>query len=444
MGDRQGLKSILKTGLLLLCLAGIGVTGSGVKAEEGDVYVVREASGDLESLEAIEISDESMEELEEWSEAHSSQNAQYNVEPDVSEFLEYGSRYGYNDMTRRSNSAARQEAYLQMAELCKNVSVDGRDATTTTVNGRAYAVVGSVKPKNGNLTSKEMSQVYFTFRHDNPQFFWLSNSVIYGSQGITVVTYDEYKSGAARKAALEQIIETTKTVYKSAVRPADTDYTKIKTIHDTLISEIDYQAITTTPTAHSIAGAMIDNLAVCEGYAKVMQVMMNCYGINNIYVTGIGYTSAGSGGHAWNMVGMNDNKYYWLDATWDDQTYEQYQHQYFLVGNKNFTDHKIDTPNPPTEDDDFLYALPEASDEDYDPSANPPVDPPVNPYSKGDISGDGHVDIFDLMMCLNHVAGKTQLEGDAFKAANVVDTDDVVNLYDLMRLLNHIAKGIAF
>ena len=59
--------------------------------------------------------------------------------------------------------------------------------------------------------------------------------------------------------------------------------------------------------------------------------MMNCYGIENIYVTGLG----NGGGHAWNMVGMDDGKYYWLDATWDDQPYEQFQHDYFLVGNNN-------------------------------------------------------------------------------------------------------------
>ncbi len=72
----------------------------------------------------------------------------------------------------------------------------------------------------------------------------------------------------------------------------------------------------------------------------------------------------------------------------------------------------------------------------------------VNPFGfnssnmRGDINEDGAVDILDLMMCLNHVAGKTKLEGNAFVAANV-NEDDVVNLYDLMKILNYIAKGSA-
>ncbi len=441
MRDRQKLKSLLKTGLLLLCLTGIGITGSEVKAEEGDVHIVREASGDMESLIAIEISEESTNELEEWTGASSSQNAENNASSTANQFLTYGSNYGYQDMAKRSNGENRQYAYQQMEQISKNFSVNGQLATETTVSGTVYSVAGTVNLTGRNLTKDEKIQSYFTFRHDNPQYFWLSNAVLYSDNGLTILTYNEYKTGEARQAALEEIVKTAETVYKSQIPSSSTRYDKVKTIHDMLIAEIEYSSDVNRPIAHSIAGAMIEKSAVCEGYAKVMQVMMNCYGINNIYVTGTG----NGGGHAWNMVGMDDGKYYWLDATWDDQPYEEYQHKYFLVGDQEFDKHEVDTPSQTTGEGDFLYELPAVSDVKYDPSTAKPVDPnpSVAPYSKGDVNGDGSIDIFDLMACLNHVAGKQTLEGDSFDAADVKE-DSVVDLYDLMKILNYIAKGTSF
>lgn len=112
----------------------------------------------------------------------------------------------------------------------------------------------------------------------------------------------------------------------------------MRKLHDTLIADIEYSSDTSIPTAHSIAGAMTSaKSAVCEGYAKAMQVMMNGYDIDNVYVTG----DAG-GGHAWNMVRMTDGNYYWLDATWDDQKYEQFQHDWGPQWRRKYYDDRLD------------------------------------------------------------------------------------------------------
>lgn len=56
----------------------------------------------------------------------------------------------------------------------------------------------------------------------------------------------------------------------------------------------------------------------------------------------------------------------------------------------------------------------------------------------GDVDGDGAVNLFDMMQCLNHVSGKTVLTDDAFTAADV-DKNGVVDLFDLMRILNYVS-----
>lgn len=127
---------------------------------------------------------------------------------------------------------------------------------------------------------------------------------------------------------------------------------------------------------------------------------------------------------------MNDGNYYWLDATWDDQPYEEYQHQYFLVGNQNFTDHTADAATGSGKY--FLYELPLASDEDYVYSPDVPVP------SKGDINGDGRVTMTDLLMCLHHVSGRSLLAGDAFLMADI-NGDGAVKMTDLLRILHYVS-----
>ena len=139
---------------------------------------------------------------------------------------------------------------------------------------------------------------------------------------------------------------------------SDSLYKKTLAIHDTLIKEIDYSYDTSIAISHSIAGALTSQKsAVCEGYAKVMQLLMNSCGVENIYITGYA-----NGGHAWNLVRMSDGQYYWLDATWDDQTSMIYQHLYFLVGDEKFTNHIAGTPERAGTS--FVYGLPIVAGED--------------------------------------------------------------------------------
>ncbi len=424
--ENKLVKYLLKTALLFVCILGVGVKGSSVQAEE--IEIVREGTGDLEQLEAIHLSDE---EMEEWQEAISIQNTENRASTQANQFLRYGSSYGYQDMLKRSNGAGRQYTYRQLEELSKNFTVNQEMAVKKELNGAVYYMAGTAYSDGYNLTDNELVETYFTFRHDNPQYFWLANRVLFGSGRIIVLTYDEFRDGEVRGAALEEIVQTAQNVYRSKISSGDNNYQKVLKLHDSLIADIEYASDMNRPTAHSIAGAMTsERSAVCEGYAKVMQVMMNGYNVTNIYVTG----TANGGGHAWNMVCMNDGKYYWLDATWDDQKYEQYRHNYFLVGNGNFTDHSIDLPvNSGTS---FLYELPAVPEADY------VYDPDNQQIVKGDINEDGATNLLDLMQCLNHVAKKATLAGNAFQAADV-DGNGKVDLFDLMRILNYVAKKTA-
>ena len=419
------MKRLFLTGTMVWMLGNV----SDVQAKE-QVHVIREANGDLEELVGIEISDQ---EADKWIREEKSSQNQSSGQSEQYPFLDYGSDYGYQDMALRSNTEGRQYLYRQLLEKSKEFTVNGEDAgIIQTSGGNQYFEAITVDLSEYNLSTTEKLEVYFTFRNDNPQFFWLSNSVVYSGSSLMALTYDEYQDGNIRKDTFDEIVNTAEKVYQSKISGSDSLYKKVLTIHDILIADIEYSDDTSIPISHSIAGAMTSQKsAVCEGYAKVMQVMMNGYGIENIYVTGIG----NGGGHAWNMVCMNDGKYYWLDATWDDQAYELFQHRFFLVGNANFGNHIADTPSGTGTS--FLYALPETSDSDY--VYDPNLDENTGETDKGDINADGTVNLVDLMMCLNHVGMKEMLEGETFITADV-NSDGTVDLVDLMRLLNYVGQ----
>lgn len=64
----------------------------------------------------------------------------------------------------------------------------------------------------------------------------------------------------------------------------------------------------------------------------------------------------------------------------------------------------------------------------------------INGVVKGDINKSGKVDIKDVMLCLNHVAGTPngRLQGEAFASADI-NGDNKVDIKDVMRLLNYVS-----
>jgi len=72
---------------------------------------------------------------------------------------------------------------------------------------------------------------------------------------------------------------------------------------------------------------------VCEDYARLFLHMCLRSGIPCIMVTGMANGIGGMGGHAWNMVYIN-NEWQFVDTTWDDpvDNVPTLSHSYYLIG----------------------------------------------------------------------------------------------------------------
>ena len=91
------------------------------------------------------------------------------------------------------------------------------------------------------------------------------------------------------------------------------DYEKTLAIYRWVTGNVAYEKNTTASnqTAYS---ALVNGEAVCNGFATLLECMLNAVGIDCIYAGGVNPNSGI--GHAWNLVKLN-NQYYLCDSTND-------------------------------------------------------------------------------------------------------------------------------
>ena len=130
------------------------------------------------------------------------------------------------------------------------------------------------------------------------------------------------------------------------------DYDELKALGSARVSR--------RPDSHNAYGALINGLAVCEGFASAYALLAHEFGIPAMIVSGAS-THFGTANipHAWNIVAFEKN-YYHVDATWDSNAYkvlENYSYSYFGLSDEDIAlDHDWDFHNtPPCNKEDLSY-----------------------------------------------------------------------------------------
>ena len=136
------------------------------------------------------------------------------------------------------------------------------------------------------------------------------------------------------------------------------DYRRIKAAHDYIIENTSYDFsinennLHLFSESHDAYGAIINGVAVCDGYAKALKLILDEFGINSMLV----YGTADGVLHTWNIVEI-EKEFYHIDPTWDDPEYnngiESKIYTYFLVKDKDISSSHIwDKSNYPVCDSD--------------------------------------------------------------------------------------------
>ena len=102
------------------------------------------------------------------------------------------------------------------------------------------------------------------------------------------------------------------------------DYEKVKAIYSWIAMNLTYDDVTaddptgSTSSAYTLKGALVDHLAVCDGYASAFRLLCQIEGIHSEEVIGLKRITDASTGHAWNKVWIG-GAVYGVDCTWARQ-----------------------------------------------------------------------------------------------------------------------------
>ncbi len=272
---------------------------------------------------------------------------------DIARLNLYNGTYGYEYLGTMEKGEILQKLYMDIDKAVRDFHVKGQNAETN---------VFATPLCDYQLTEDEIVSVWKTYKDDNPLYYWLSNSLRIDGDKLVLMTEEEYKNGEARTAQ-NKIVYDAISKYTSLVSESDSDYRIALAYHDAIINAVDYAyASEGTPEtaywAHSILGVFKEQGAVCEGYARTYQLLLNASGVENLFVTGMGNSEL----HAWNTVLLDDGNWYWCDLTWDDDPKYKWgiKYNYFCAIDSEFLkNHKTDTSSATGVK--FLYELPQRS-----------------------------------------------------------------------------------
>lgn len=200
----------------------------------------------------------------------------------------------------------------------------------------------------GSFSRADVTGALRALQYDYPQLLcasWGQSCSYYSTVGGTPlgIEISAGEAGTERAARAHVLKDKVSETLAAAAGYADL-YERQQFLYDTLIEQVayDYRAAKSSSDvaneaatnlsledrlAHTAYGAMVSDMAVCDGYASAFQLLCNYAGIEAATVLGRVDPRDGVGGavevgeqdnHAWNFVRMADGAAYYCDPTWDD------------------------------------------------------------------------------------------------------------------------------
>ena len=253
------------------------------------------------------------------------------------------------------SSASTAKMKLNLTKIFENQKV------TKGANGKA---VYSEETKQAIFAwlGSYVTPAYLALTYDHPELVWLSGAKytigysvytpLFESGETSIITDLELAgstftitptkdTGVLTGSKVNPLFDGTKSQIDAMLPANATTYDKVKAVHDKICSMVSYENNTQNignPYYQTLYSLYYDAdgdgkiETVCAGYAKMMKLQCNKYGIPCVLVTGV--TDSGEY-HMWNYVQMENGVWYAVDATWDDQSTTMYD--FFLVGSETYS-----------------------------------------------------------------------------------------------------------
>ena len=257
---------------------------------------------------------------------------------DYSNQNKYDGDYALNSLLKLKNGKGMAEFYSEIDALASDFHDSLNDAKYKENNNNGIYYLAEVYYSDNGISTEEALSAWNAYIKDHPLYYWMSVRATYTDEYLTIIVDDDYISGDTREQINADIYKTIEK-YILSLNGESSTYGITLGLHDVIIEGADYayEADGVTPSdeisAHNIIGVLLEGEGVCESYAKTFQLFLNYLGIENVFVTGY----AGEA-HGWNLVQMDDGRWYWYDLTWDDQPNWMLgvRHNYFCVSSSEF------------------------------------------------------------------------------------------------------------
>lgn len=186
-----------------------------------------------------------------------------------------------------------------------------------------------------NIPIADMWVEIYHVLNAHPELFYVTVTSAYYNNSTQMVS-----SYILTYAGTQSTIETEKAKLNAEAEKAlayvdssMSQYEKALAVHDYIVlnceyDEENYSAGMTSGEAHSAYGALVNKIAVCDGYAKAYQYIMSV----KLDIPCQVVTSSEMG-HAWSLINI-DGSWYHADLTWDDPVYDcigRVTHDFFLL-----------------------------------------------------------------------------------------------------------------
>ena len=169
--------------------------------------------------------------------------------------------------------------------------------------------------EDSKIVFSAVSAIYL----DHPELTWIQNGGGQLMHGTGIGTYiPEYKLDASDGLSTAAQAKAAADSFLSAVDENASDYEKVVFVFDYLVETVDYSEA--DENCRDIYGALVEQEAVCAGYAAAAKYLLDCLEIPCIIVTGDMLDDGQP--HAWNIVWLDDEPYH-MDVTWGDPSFSE-------------------------------------------------------------------------------------------------------------------------
>lgn len=204
---------------------------------------------------------------------------------------------------------------------------------TVQIAEKSETVIGIVIRLPEPISREEAETLYTAVLYDHPSFFYVQGNYFLSDSAdgavFRTLTLCYSMPADARRTARSAL----ETVVDDICRQLPPDpYDRELFLYDQLMERCTYDTVAaaemkTNPHAYTAYGALVEGRAVCEGYARALQLLLTDAGFSGVPVTGFDRHS--QNGHMWNLIQVNGALYY-LDATYDD-TEAVPHHRFFNI-----------------------------------------------------------------------------------------------------------------